>query len=82
MKLRDVKGKRIVKIVHTRWYNEHLKRWENDCTALLLDDGNVITVDAYETLDTPSATMILRKDSNLGRGSLHADDSKAPQDAK
>lgn len=57
MKARDVIGKRIVRIVHERWYNEHLKRHETDCIVLVLEDGTRIIAEAYETVEQPAVTM-------------------------
>lgn len=56
MNARDVKGKCIRKVVHCRFYNSHLKRWEYDLHALELSDGSRIVFQAVETQEMPSVS--------------------------
>ena len=58
MRARDVVGRRIVAVEHSRWWNEHLRRLETTCVRLVLDDGSVIWPDAFESLDAPVGDLI------------------------
>lgn len=58
MRSRDVIGKRIVKIVHQRWWNAPMKRMETTVQYMILEDGTALCPFAFETEDTPQATIL------------------------
>lgn len=61
MKSRDVIGKKIVRVDHTRWFNSHRRAWEKTVDRIVLDDGSMLRPFAFETRDCPAATINLIK---------------------
>jgi hypothetical protein len=58
MRNKDVIGKRIVQVLQGRFWNSHLKRWDYEVSAVVLDDGSMIHLFAVETQECPAVTAI------------------------
>ncbi len=65
MRTRDVRGRRIVDVRHRRRWNDHTKRFEYDVVAIILDDGTLLYPFAYETEESPEATIFHLKTARL-----------------
>ena len=53
MRMRDVKGKRIVDVSQQRFWNKHCGEWAVNVDALILDDGTK----SYCAHSRPTATL-------------------------
>jgi hypothetical protein len=56
MRLREVQGKRIVRIVQQRFYNTHMRRWTWDVSGFELEGGTFIALSTEETIEMPAVT--------------------------
>jgi hypothetical protein len=70
MNQRAVQGKRIVRVDHARWYNAHLRRMEICVSKIHLEDGSYLVPFAFETVDTPGATIYHYPNPNKPRTTL------------
>lgn len=57
MRARDVVGRTIVGIRHVTYFNAHVGQRQVDCVQIQLDNGGIISAEAYETIDIPQTTL-------------------------
>ena len=53
MKKSDVIGRRIVGVRQERFWNEHTGSWSVSLEALVLDNGSIISLSAFESETEP-----------------------------
>lgn len=58
MRSRDVVGRKIVRVDHERFYNDHLGRLETVVERIVLDDGSVLYPEAFETGDIAQGNIL------------------------
>lgn len=67
MKRRDIEGRKIVRLVQQRFWNEHLKCFEIAICQLHLDNGTWISFSTTETIDQPEPTAFLCRPERKGK---------------